>query len=536
MSTTHVPAAAADESSSPRVMVIWCPDWPATAAARAADIAGDRPVAVLAGGRVVSCNAAARERGVRRGHRKREAEYRCPELTSVPRDPAVEARLFEPVITALETVTAGVEVTRPGLAAINVRGPARYYGGEAAARLVVSRAVASTAVDFMVGVADDPFAAALAARAGEIVPSGGSPPFLAPLPITVLGPSQESPLVDVLIRLGVTTLGDFATLPAADVASRFGPEGAWAHRLASGRDARPVVAREPPADFSVQLAFDDGLDRSDAVAFSARTVAERFVGGLADRGWACACVEIAIDFDTGEQLVRRWRHTGLLTSAAVIDRVRWQLDGVFAADPDGRSQRQSGSVTALRLIPVETVPLASHQLTLWGGRGERDEQAELGIARVQSQYGHACVSRLVVQGGTSPASRSTLIPWDEPADESTVTAGPWPGHLPAPAPAIVLPEPRPIRVLDEHGRPVTITDRGLVVAPPAALCLDGSRRLPVTAWTGPWPDSEHWWDPHAPQRGRRMRCQLVDVTGRAYVVTCRTGTSDPDWQLEAVYD
>ena len=84
----------------------------------------------------------ARENGVRRGQRRREAQGHCPQLLVLPRDEAAEARVFEPVVAALEAIAPGVEITRPGLAAIDVRGPTRYFGGETGVLHALSRGVA----------------------------------------------------------------------------------------------------------------------------------------------------------------------------------------------------------------------------------------------------------------------------------------------------------------------------------------------------------------------------------------------------------
>lgn len=522
---------------SPRTIVVWLPAWPVTAAALVAgrgDDLGHHPMAVLADNRVIAANDAARQHGVRRGQRRRAAQYYCPSLLLLPRDPAAEARLFEPVIRALEAVAAGVEVTRPGMAAIGSRGPVRYYRGETPALAEIARALgdlpAAVLGGVMLGIADGVFAAALAARTGTAVPPGTSPNFLAPWPITTFGSSQESPLVDVLIRLGISTLGDFARLPASDVAMRFGPEGARAQRLASGRDDRPLAVRQAPPDCDTRISFEPPLDRADAVAFSVRSAAEQFIARLSDRGMACVCAEIGIELENGERRVRRWRHTVLLSSGALVDRIRWQLDGFFTADPAGGPE--AGAVTAVTFSPVEVEPLGFQQLTLWGGAEDR---AELGITRIQATYGHTSVTRLVRQGGSGPATRTARIPWGEPADPATPPDLPWPAHLPAPAPTVVFDPPRPLEVLDERGRPVTVSERGVVPRPPAMLSIDGRRHRPVTDWTGPWPDTDEFWNPDTPPRQLRLRCQLVDLHGRAYLAICHAG-QDPGWLLEGVYD
>ena len=127
-----------------RTAAVWCPDWPVTVARLDADdepLSAEAPVAVLAGNRVLACSHSAREAGVRRGQRRREAQSHCPELILRTRNDAVEIRAFEPVIAALESIAPGVEITRPGLALIGMRGPTRYFGGETGVLHALSRAV-----------------------------------------------------------------------------------------------------------------------------------------------------------------------------------------------------------------------------------------------------------------------------------------------------------------------------------------------------------------------------------------------------------
>src|SRR5258707_1249234 len=92
-------------------------DWPATtwsgtawAPAPGAGLPPGGPAAVFPAGVVLSCPAAARAAGVRRGLRRREAQYRCPTLATLERDPAEEARAFEPVVVAVEALAPGVEI------------------------------------------------------------------------------------------------------------------------------------------------------------------------------------------------------------------------------------------------------------------------------------------------------------------------------------------------------------------------------------------------------------------------------------------
>ncbi|MCG6500382.1 hypothetical protein MCM47_40295, partial [Kitasatospora sp. A2-31] len=150
---------------TPRVLVVWCPDWPVTA------VGGDAgaPVAVVAGGRILACSDAARAAGVRQGQRLKLAQRLCPALQLRDRDPEAETRRFEPVVAAVEAFTPRVEVLRPGLCAIPVKGPSRYFGGEEALAAKVQAAVAAA-------LARPP-----AERSGS-GPAGGAGPDAGPQP------------------------------------------------------------------------------------------------------------------------------------------------------------------------------------------------------------------------------------------------------------------------------------------------------------------------------------------------------------------
>ncbi|MFJ9947235.1 hypothetical protein [Kitasatospora sp. NPDC091207] len=155
--TAGVPGAAVEtgEPGTPRVLVVWCPDWPVVAVeGRAdggrADGGSDTPVAVVAGGRILACSEPARAAGVRQGQRLKLAQRLCPALELRERDPEAETRRFEPVVAAVEAFTPRVEVLRPGLCAIPMKGPSRYFGGEEALTAKVQRAVAAA----LAGAAD----------------------------------------------------------------------------------------------------------------------------------------------------------------------------------------------------------------------------------------------------------------------------------------------------------------------------------------------------------------------------------------------
>ncbi|MDN3497564.1 hypothetical protein QL996_16610, partial [Planococcus sp. APC 4015] len=160
-----------------------------------------RPIAVVESNLVVACSAAARAEGVRRGQRRRDAQSRCPALVIVAADAARDQRAFAPLVALIEEKAPGVQLVRPGLCALRARGPARYYGGEREAALMLVKMLREAGVaDVRAGVADGPFTAEQSATAGAtasdpvfVVPAGGAAGFLAPLSIAALDASALSP-------------------------------------------------------------------------------------------------------------------------------------------------------------------------------------------------------------------------------------------------------------------------------------------------------------------------------------------------------
>jgi protein ImuB len=505
-----------------RVLVVWCPDWPLTAVG----VDAAAPGAVVVQGQVAACTAAARAEGVRRGQRVRDAQRRCPELVVRERDTDAEGRLFEAVAEAVAELTPRVEVVRPGLCAIPARGPARFYGGEEPLRVLVQDAVVEAGFDCGSGVADGLFAAELAARAGQggvVVPEGGAAAFLAPYRLPVL---DRPELADLLRRLGITTLGDFAALPSGHVAGRFGTDGALAHRLARGEEPRPLAPVRAGADLSVRGDFDPPAEQADRVVFAAKRLAGELHEGLAAGGLACVRLEVAAGFADGHVLRRLWRHDGL-SALAVAERVRWQLSAHDPAQRGGSAEDGWGGVTWVELAPDQIVPDRGRQEGLWGRTTVTDRIARA-ADRVQALLGHEGVTRPVLVGGRGPGERVVRVPIGDlpPADPPE---GPWPGRVSGPAPAVVPPAAARAEVADASGAAVVVSARCEVSAPPAVVTL-GGRAAAVTGWTGPWPADERWWDPDASRR--RARFQVTTDDGAAYLLAVEGGR----WHVEAVYD
>ncbi len=547
-----------------RMAVVWCPDWPVVSWG----VPLDEPAVVTVANRVVATSPAARAEGVRLGQRRRDAQSRCPGVAVLPRDAAREARLFEPVVAALEVLTPRIEVSGPGLVGFPTRGPSRFFGGDAA---LADRMMAEVAPVLArrgaarVGIADGVFAARLAARsrrAGSgplVIEPGGGRAFLADLPIEALDLPE---LTGVLTRLGITTLGALADLPAGDVVGRFGREGHLAHRLANGEDDYPPDLRRPAPDLAVTWQFEPPAERIESCAFVAKMLAEQLHDALLAEGLACVRVGIEVTTEAGDTHTRLWRHEGALSAAAIADRTRWQLEAWLRnrtvaggvdeplADTD-TSGNPGGGIERLLLLPDEVVAATGRQLGFWGTRNERADDVTRAVARLQTLLGPEAVLVPEHRGGVGPAERIAVLPAaavdvaeERPATSAGWVTEPWPGRLPAPAPARVFVDPVPVELLDTAGRPVGVDGRGEISGTPALVRVvqpehpararsrprTESRAQAITGWAGPWPADQRWWDPLAHRRRARLQVTLAD--GTAHLLTIEHGT----WRLEATYD
>lgn len=548
-SGTQASSAQTSSDRAERVTVVMAADWPVVGC-------GYRPedaAAVFHANRVIACSPAARLEGVQVGLRRREAQRRAPALIVAAPDPAAEARLFERVVAALDAITPRIEIDLPGQCSFATRGPSRYFGGDQAMSERVAQSV-SEALDgvttVQVGTADSRFAALRAAESAQpggvrVIAAGESAAFLSELPVNRLvdlkgellasGSGSKDSLADLLVRLGILTLGAFAQLSAADVLGRFGEVGRRAHVWAQGLDDVPASRQDPPADLEVATELDPPVDRVDQAAFVAKALADEFCRALGDRGIGCLRVAIAAETEHGEESVRLWRADEAFSPAALAARTRWQLEGWLNAPAN---DRPTSGITRLALRPDGVCPAKGRQLGFWGEQTEVAERAARAVARVQGLVGPDAVRVPEIRGGRSseqeviavPAVGVDLVGRDNARGVDEIVDAPWPGRLPPPPPARIHPNPIAIEVRDEAGDVVEVGGRGLISSAPATMVGDSGRRVTIASWAGPWLVDERWWD--RARRRRRARFQVVTDDGRAHLVICEQGR----WSIVATYD
>lgn len=453
---------------------------------------------------VVAADPAAVAAGVAPGMRRRQAEALCPAVCTLVADPVAEAVAFEPVALAVEDLVPRMEMAAPGLVYLPIAGAIRYFGSEEAVVARVMAAVGVVASGGRFGLADGPFAARMAAaRAGDapyIVADTAA--FLAGIDIAALGAEE---LAATFRWLGVGTLGELARLPRAAVASRFGPTGLEAHRIASGDD-RMVHARQVHEGVAVEDRFEPPLDDFERAAFAARALAGRLLVAVVPTGALPHRVEVEAESASGVIRARTWRSSHPFSEVELAERVRWQLLAWVS------SGGVPGGVVRLRLVPADLSDRGRQLRLDEDAASESDARRALG--RAQGLVGPDAVLQAVPQGGRHPGERVLWHRWgEEPGAAALDPSAPWPGRLPEPSPALVPPHPRPFVVEWDGGFPTRVRL--------------GSRWEPVLGWAGPWRQTGRWWE----REQAADRYQVVTSAG-AFLCEVRGGQC---W-LVGVYD
>ena len=516
-----------------RAAALWFPDWPVQAARLESGDELAEPVAIAAQHRVKVCSHAARQLGIRRGMRVRNAQAVAPELTVIEDNPDRDGRMFASLAASFDEVAASVEVIRPGLVVVDVDAAGRFHGSEGKALEMLIDAASRRGIDAFAGAADEIATALIAARTSQVIPPGGSAEFLAMQPLGVLV-AEESLAADMdtvkaLGQLGITTLGELAKLPPNAVTTRFGTKGMRIHRIASAAPDRRVAPELPVEDLTVAITPEDPIERVDAAAFAARALAASLHERLKDTGRNCLRLKVIAELHDGSRVERVWRTREPLTEAATADRVRWQLDGWL-------TNGGAGAITSLILEPLEFAapePVGE----LWAD-GASTDTARRVVERVQSQLGIDAVLQPRLIGGRGVAERVAMVPFGEEPED--VDRQSWPGAIPQPLPArlgggIDHPASR-IMLINATGAPVIVTAEALLNSEPYGLAW-GDKRYLVTGWAGPWPVDADWWTQTELPAGRVARMQVVGreggeggaVTGWLLVWSRRS------WRVEAVY-
>ena len=119
--------------------------------------------------------------------------------------------------------------------------------------------------------------------------------FLHPLSVALLPLAKDT--INHLRFLGLRTLGQYAALPPAAVWQRFGQVGKQAHRLAQGKDNRPVVSRWKSPVLQGHYVFEVPIVERDHVLAAAAHLVHPLLEELRLKLRACGRLRLVLCFD-----------------------------------------------------------------------------------------------------------------------------------------------------------------------------------------------------------------------------------------------
>jgi DNA polymerase-4 len=231
--------------------------------------------------------------------------------------------------------------------------------------------------------------------------------FLHPLPVGALwgvGPKTE----EVLLRLGLRTVGDLAHVPARTLQRALGAAaGTHLHELSWGRDPRRVVPDEPEKSTGHEVTFGTDVDDPVVIHRELLRLSERTAGRLRSGGWLARTVSIKIRFADFATITRS-RTLDVPTDVAqeLYDTARSLFDALGL----DRARIRLVGVRAERLVDAGSAP---QQLEL-GARERGRREAELAADRAARRFGAGAVRPATLlhrdrrPGGNGPTSAGPL--------------------------------------------------------------------------------------------------------------------------------
>ncbi|HSL84361.1 MAG TPA: DNA polymerase Y family protein, partial [Thermoanaerobaculia bacterium] len=401
-----------------RIACLTVPLFPLAARLRSEPELDGEALAVLEGqgdrARVVGATRTARKSGVRPGMTLPQARAVLPGLVARGRDPECERAAEEALLEVAEGFSPRVEDAGEGRVYLEAAGLERRFpaaspaASEAISEEAAGRARADAAraagLPVWVGIAGSKLAARVAAeegRAPTVVPPGEEARFLAPLPLERLTP--EVRVATTLERWGVRSIGDLASLPEAEVASRLGAAGRALHATARGIDPTPLTPRRPPPVFREGMELEWPLVALEPFLFAARAALERLCRRLEGRGLACSRLQLELRLEPDGHDERSVRLPAPTTDAKVLlTLLRLELEA-----------RPPGAAVAGFAFAAHPNEPRTAQLSLLGPAALAPDRLATTVARLFALLGPGRVGSPRAPDGHRP-ERFELVPYDPP--------------------------------------------------------------------------------------------------------------------------
>ena len=373
------------------------PDW---AGYPAAVVAEDKPQ-----GLVLWINEQARGQGVLPGLRYTAAFSLASALRAGVVAPAERKNAVSELAHRLMRFTPEVEpaANEPGVFWLNGAGMQRLYASPQKWAYAIHKDLRARgfAVSLAVGFTRFGSYAVAKAKKGITVfrDPGEERRAAAKIPLARLNIEPE--FRDMLLKLGIKTVGDLLTLPPGGLRERFGKEAHRLYRLAAGDLWTPLEPQAPEELARQKYILDDAESDSARLLFLIKQLLHPLLATLAARQQALVALQLSLLIDHGDWLKEPLRPAvPTLDAAQILDLVRLRLESLQLA----------AGVVEIELRP-ETCAATSEQLRLFAEKPTRDlDAANRALARLRAEFGEESVVCAKLADGHLPEARFTWEP------------------------------------------------------------------------------------------------------------------------------
>jgi DNA polymerase-4 len=339
-------------------------------------------------GVVASASYEARPFGIHAGMPLSKARRLCPQATFIRAHFSLYKDASARFMKILADFSPDIEPLGFDEAYLDVTGCIEPYGSPRQLALAIKQRInKDLKLTASVGVATCKVVAKIASALSkpngllEIAPREEQA-FLNPLPIAKL-PGVGEKTEQSLKEMGITTIGELASLPLDTIRTRLGAIGTVLHSYARGIDHREVEAPGEAKSISQELTFArDTLDR-DFLEATLHNLCQEVCQELRNQNKRAKCVAIKL----------RYADFKTITRQVTLPEPTASTHVVFSAARQLLSQTLARQEKLIRLIGIRISSLAGEekQLPMFDSKLERTKHLDKAIDTIRSKYGSAAI-------------------------------------------------------------------------------------------------------------------------------------------------
>lgn len=376
--------------------------------------------AVVERHRIVACDAAALQAGVRPWMKPALARSLLPDIAILPRDAHTEQALLDTLACWAGTWTPRICVVPHSGLLLEIGSCLRLFGGFEQLHGAIlaglngqGYAVRSAAAP----VAQGALWLALAGSSGICLERKDMVAALDALPLAALGGELPSDCITRLNSFGLSTLGEVRRLPPSALTRRIGTAVMLTLACSYGEVPDLRASFDFPARFDLRLELPVPVDNADALLFASRRLVQALSGWLTTRQGGVRECTLLLEHRRGAPTPLPLCFAETLRDGARIEAIlRERLPRIVLHT----------QVEALRLVAESVVDLPGQSQPLFGKDGAQAAAMPALMERLRARLGEAAVHGYAPLADHRPECVSAHAPTGR---SQRVTAAPRPLHL-----------------------------------------------------------------------------------------------------------